>query len=403
MTLEQADKIADIILSAPKVFDSLPMQFPSASGLTSERIAYGEDNVHNAAWMQGLTRLSQLGRLSGNGVYACKNGFQMGYEYPIEEADQTKLDVIWRRLGRYATLDDIKMMAYVGIENYRAKAMGHRWRFNEKGVNTVNDTYAYHRGSVVRQEDGKRWIKCREGNVIPIPGVTIDGWVGRKGGTHSSVDPLLWSAFTRRPAYRKPNAVHIPLLDGVSFPFEKVTRLVKAATIEGHNDLVQLRNVWDPADMTGMYSAAIFTDNLRPLNYEGKLTVRISEVDGLEKSETKEEIEDRSIVWVTSKTINIYNYSYIRKPSNERFVHKSFTPLADMSTPTYVYEGKWTHIARVFRSNFIPLAEGRTYYIYIEREDSRAYTTTNNYEARQTDGGNLVALRIPTDAIAPNF
>ena len=397
MTLEQADKIADIILSAPKVFDSLPMQFPSASGLTSERIAYGEDNIDNSAWLKGLTYLNQIGQLSGNGVYACKNGFQKGYERTIKDGDVTQLSrPLHMPDGRYATLDDIKMIAYVGIENYRAKAMGHRWRFNEKGVNTVNNTEAYHRGSIVRQEDGKRWIKCREWNLIPIPGVTIDGWVGRK-----AAGQLLWSAFTRRPAYRKPNAVHIPLLDGISFPSEKVTRLVKAATIEGHNDLVQLRNVWDPADMSGRYSEAINPSPIRALNYEGKLTVRISEVNDLEKSETRKEIEDRSIVWVTSQTITIYNYSYIRKPSNERIVNKSFTPLAVSSTPTYVYERQWEQIESVFRSNFIPLAEGRTYYIYIEREDSRVYPSS--LLEKMKDGGNLVALRIPTDAIAPNF
>ena len=374
MTLEQADKIADIILSAPKVFDSLPMQFPNASGITSESAAYGEGNIDNSAWLKGLTYISQIGQLSGNGVYACKNGFQIGYERPIKDGDVTQLSVLHMPDGRYATLDDIKMMAYVGIENYRAKAMGHRWRFNEKGVNTVNDTYAYHRGSIVRQEDGKRWIKCREGNVTPIPGVTIDGWVGRKGGTHSSVDPLLWSAFTRRPAYRKPTAVNIPLLDGVSFPFEKVTRFVKAATIEGHNDLVQLRDVWDYADMTGKTSEAIYTNGNRILNYEGRLVVRISEVDELEKEATQEEIEANSMVWVTSQAIPIDVDYYISTADNRIDEHQSLTPTYASSYSTYVHKGSVTRWTRVFRSNFIPLAEGRTYYVYIEREDSRAST-----------------------------
>lgn len=394
MTLEQADKIADVILSAPTVYDAPPTKFPRASGITSDRFLYSETNITDCAWFCGLPNLEGV----QDGVYSCTGGFNEGYEIPISEWKDTHLTT-YGKGGRYATLDDIRMMAYVGIENYRAKAMGHRWRFNEKGVNTVNDSYGgYGRGSIVRQEDGKRWIKCRDNNIIPIPGVTIGRWVGRKGGT-SSTDPLLWSPLIRRQAFKNPTAEHVPLYDSVNIPFDKTTRLIKAASLVGHNDLVQFRNVWDPVDMPeGTSSAAIFWNADRLLNYEGTMIVRISEVDGLEEENDKSVVEAKSSVWMTSSTIPIYTVTYRNGSGTNNRIY-SQTPIQFDNNSVLSRD---TIHANACRSSFVPLKEGTTYYIYIDRIDSRAYFNPNFYD-KDMMGGNLVVVRVPTSTLAPKF
>lgn len=393
MTIEEADKIADVILSAPEVYDSPPTKFPAASGATSDLKAYGEATVPNAAWMLGLPTSYSSSPIKG--VYSCKYGFQNGYESLIKTWDYTQTGH-YDDGGRYVTFDDIKMMAYVGIENYRAKLHGHRWRFNEKGINTVNDTWAYQRGSIVRQDDGKRWIKCRSGNVIPIPGVTIDGWVGTKGDR-----TMFWRPMTRRQAFKNPVAEYVPLIEGVDFPTEKVTRLVKAATIEGHNDLVQLRNVWDYADMNGKSSESIIVNTTSRLNYEGRMVVYVSELDGLDKKKYSNDIEEKSIVWVTSNTIPVYSVKYKAYDGGI----EGYSSLEPINLNTYGSSLTWnsTSTARVFRSSFIPLAEGRQYHIYIKREDSRIYTSKFKSEDVNMKGGNLVVVRVKTDAKAMNF
>lgn len=384
MTIEQADKIADVILSAPKVYDTPPTKFPAASGMTSDFRAYGEAGILNSAWLLGLSN-----------VYCCKYGFQQGYETQIKTWDYTQIGQNLKE-GRYVTFDDIRMMAYVGIENYRAKLHGHRWRFNEKGINTVNDTGSYQRGCIVRQDDGKRWVKCRSGNVIPIPGVTIDGWVGTKGDR-----TMFWRPMTRRQAFKKPVAEHVPLLEGVDLPVENVTRLVKAATIEGKNDLVQLRNVWDYADMNGKKSESLITNGLSQLNYEGRMVVYVSEVDGLEKKKDIEDVKANSIVWVTSNTIPIYSVQY-RGYNGAVEGYQSLSPITVNPSDRTIL-GKYTTIAKSFRSSFIPLAKGRLYYIYIQREDSRIYVSKYNANNGNMKGGNLVVVRVQTDAKAMNF
>lgn len=392
MTIEQADKIADVILSAPRVYETPPLFFPKACGVTKDGKAFSEGSYYSAAWLRGFYDFTDEGKGENDGVYSCSKGFGEGYEKIITDWAETPA-LGW--LGRYVTDDDIRMMAYVGIENYRAKILGHRWRFNEKGISNVNDTISYPRGCIVRQDDGKRWIHCRGGNVIPIPGVTIDGWVGSKGGT-SSQDPLKWSAMTRRTAFKRPICEHLPLLQGVKLPFNKVTSLEKVAEIEGHNDLVQLRNVWDyPGSKTT--DAMYISGNHNMLNYEGQMTVYISDEDGLEDSSEDEPIGDRSAVWVSSNSIMLY-YATLNKSNGEK------EPM--VSTMEYTWNGKtitntYSRPSVAFKSAFVPLEEGKTYYVYIERTDSRAATVVG--KAADITGADLVVVRIPTLAAAPIF
>lgn len=397
MTIEQADKIADVILSAPEVYGAPPTMFPPASGIKSGRV-WGEGNVKNSAWLIGLPVPNE--KPVGSGVYSCRYGFRESYSSIISTWGYTDFGTSGGS-GRYVTFDDIKMMAYVGIENYRAKILGHRWRFNEKGINTVNDySNAYRRGSIVRQDDGKRWVKCRDKNVMPIPGVTIDGWVGRN-------DPFYWVAMTRRQGFKKPLVEHIPLLAGVSVPLDKVTRFVKAATIVGQNDLVQLRNVWDQSSLGETHSNAFSLSSDYPLNGEGRMVVYISEVDGLDKERDESVVEEKSIVWVTSNTLPVYN-AYYNTKSGEQRSWSSLSPIQSLKELSASIDmrdyGMWTNHVCAFRSDFIPLAEGRTYYVYIKREESRAGCfRRSDFPADGDAGGRLVVVRVKTDTLARRF
>lgn len=397
MTLEQADKIADVILSAPEVYGSPPTMFPLATSFESGKY-WSEGTVRNSAWLIGLPDLSDTP--FARGVYSCRYGFRESYSSIISTWGYTDFGT-GKWSGRYVTLDDIKMMAYVGIENYRAKILGHRWRFNEKGINTVNDTYAYRRGSIVRQDDGKRWVKCRDNNVTPIPGVTIDGWVGSKG-TGTALDPIRWVPMTRRQAFKKPLVESVPLLDGVSVPLDKVTRFIKAATIVGQNDLVQLRNVWDYSSLGETISNVLNWEQLYPLNGEGRMVVYISEEDGLEKASDESVVAEKSIVWGTSNTLPIYEAWY-KNPSGETISWSSFSPIHGAELQGQV-GGMVTRHACAFRSSFIPLAEGRPYYVYIKREESRAGCwRRSDFPEDGYASGKLVVFRVKTDPLARRF
>lgn len=397
MTIEQADKIADIILSAPKVYDPAPNwyrgpQYPPTEFQIGDKWVTRE-NIENSPWCIGHSK-DQVG-LPSKQIYWCGNGFGPGYDKEVVDWDKTPVP----DTGRYVTLDDINMIYHVGMENYRAKILGHRWKYYERQFN--QSEFGYPRGYIVRQEDGKRWI-CGKPSVFPIPGIRLGIWGGARAP--------YWYPFTRRQSFGKPTSEHIPLESGINFPFEKVTRFIKVASITGHNDLVQLRNIWDFPDEYNRSSDAYYINPSRFLNSVGRMEVRISEYDNLEKEENQEVIESQSIVWAISNCVPIYmnvistgRYAKDLENLQDSDVMYSLTPENNINYVNQPYYAKYTvYNKSAYMSSFIPLKKGKTYHIYIGRKESHA-ALGSGQEPEKVKGGNLVVVRIPTKGIAPNF
>ena len=360
MTIEESDRYADIILSTPRMYDKYPDFFPSSYNAMVRG--------YHMPWSIGLFTASL-----GPGVYNCSPGFMEQYEKQITEWKSTSIS--YGGSPRYLTLEDLKMMLYVGTEYSRNKLYGYRYRFNERGINTYSRGQDYPHGCIVRDMNGHRWIhRTQTPNAIPPPGYTVGSFNGDSFGFN------VWTPFTRRVGMYQIIPQLVPLIADVTFPTEPVTRCVRAATIEGNDDIVFLRDMIFPASGTKGSSNGM-NNTFSTLCAKGDIVVRISTYDNL--NENTDGLDEISIVFAQGRTRPVYiDYDTNRLYSFEAM--RGFRLSNNAKNHSYV-------------GNWVPLKKGVTYHVYIERKESCVFPTY--YE----DGGFLSILRMSIRGKAPSF
>lgn len=225
MTISKADRIAENLFRQPRMYDSPPKLATqpiiplSQFGLLNSYAFVNEPNQWGGA-------------VAKPNMYVCRGGFSKAYAGTIDQWEKTKVErysSIEYPPTRYVTIDDIRMMAYVGIEYARAKLYGWRYRYGELG----EDGSVYPRGYIVRTTSGQRFVhRIHEGYTTAPYG---EGkWDDRQGSYHA------WAPMQRAAGFAESTSGDFVLPSDYSVPDEPTSDLVLLGEIEGDDDVISI-------------------------------------------------------------------------------------------------------------------------------------------------------------------
>ena len=162
MTLENAHKIADRLLGLPTLYDE-PPSFTPPDTITTPFVSH-----ISFPWANNEVRYSEEGTVKfyhDKAMYRPNGGFDDAYTGRITSWEYTTIaNTDFSICQRYITLDDLRMMAYIGTEYAKAKLLGWRYRCVPIGpYATTNGP-----GSVVRNEDGQKCIMTSNNKLSPF-------------------------------------------------------------------------------------------------------------------------------------------------------------------------------------------------------------------------------------------
>ena len=200
MTLEHADKIAERIIALPQLYES-----PEKTPYNFFTFSYGGSLPWN--------RNTHKTEFSAENIFSAGGYSKWPYSLTITD---------WEKTGyghaRYITIDDLKMMAYVGIEYARAKLYGWRFRYGELG----EEPSTYPRGYIVRTNDGRRYVK-------------------RTPGGYAPPNHLSWTPMQRMPGFQTPQSgVFEWEADRMgAFPSTFSSKVYFLGSLEGSDDILK--------------------------------------------------------------------------------------------------------------------------------------------------------------------
>lgn len=224
MTSENADVVANSLFRLPHMYDKMPQLaiWPTIPPAANMRSIY--------AWANEPPSWDRKPR---SNVYVCRGGFSgEAYSGVISQWDKTLVPAgTSMPPARYVTIDDLRMMAYVGIEYARAKLYGWRYRFGDLG----EDGSIYPRGHIVRIANGKRYVH-RVGE-----GTTIAPY--ESGGPYGDNKQLSYSAWTpmqRMAGFGASEVGHMSLPIGFAPSDELTSNFFELDSLEGKNDILRI-------------------------------------------------------------------------------------------------------------------------------------------------------------------
>jgi hypothetical protein len=216
MTIDQANVLADRIREAPQLYDTPPNLSVGLSPTYTPNLSQQYPWISHVIYPRDLS----LGFERRSNIYYSPLGFsKRAYSSKITQWKETVLDDVHGTEPRFVTLDDIRMMAYLGLEYARAKLEGWRYRFGYLGPNEANDIK---RGNIVRTEDGQRYIKRYSNNSIPPP--TVKYWI-----------PMI-----RQSGFEVPSEGAWGLPEDYEESSSPVSDLLLIDSIEGADDIVTI-------------------------------------------------------------------------------------------------------------------------------------------------------------------
>lgn len=243
MTIEQADKIAEIVKNAPRMYDSIPSLEEGMKPVyynSSRYDAYPWISLSNSRGGLLLTDAPQNAN-----VYYSGYGFSNLYGSTIKDWKATEISGPYSGFGtRYVTIDDIRMIPYLGIEYARAKLEGWRYRFGYvQGLE--REAANIPKGCIVRIENGQRFVHRASGNITAPPG---------SGGPYSNylLAYLLWTPMRRLPGYEIPTNGELGLSADFEMPEEPTSTIVKIGTLVGADDIVRFNPYFKIGDTRGL-------------------------------------------------------------------------------------------------------------------------------------------------------
>lgn len=362
MTIAQANDFADRVKSLPKLYDTPPT--------LTEGMRFSYFSTQPGEYYPWVKTSSYLmsGRYYGkaDNLYDCRNGFsQAGYSKTITDWEATSTKT-YQGTPRYITIDDLRMMAYVGIEYARAKLDGWRYRYGELG----EDASFFQKGCVVRLADGRRYVHRSGGNVTAPPG---------SGGPSSDqyYSYKFWTPVMRMPGFGVPETGGFGYPEEFEMPSEAYTGILQLGTLEGNGDIVK----FDVERTAASY--AVGGDVYRPCIASGSMEVILS----LASSLSEDDVEESLIPF----QLNAYPIYYVW--DNEKLRQKGEAPWRTENDPIRTSDTYSVQAVMDGIGGYVPLKKGVTYNVFAK---------FTNAVLRKYEGTNLVTYtRITTRMLAP--
>lgn len=242
MTIEQADKIAEVVQNAPRMYDSIPSL---EEGM--KPFAFNSSRYSAYPWISLANHLGGLFLTDAPrnpNVYFSDQGFSAVYSSIIKDWQATEIRGYTGFGQRYVTIDDIRMIPYLGIEYARAKLEGWRYRFGY--VQGLERESAYiPKGGIVRLENGLRFVHRTTGNITAPPG---------SGGPYSDqyYAYKFWTPVKRLPGYEVPTNGEMGLPADFEMPAEPTSTIVKIGTLVGADDIVRFNPYFQIGNTRGL-------------------------------------------------------------------------------------------------------------------------------------------------------
>lgn len=355
MTLEQADKIAELVRNAPHMYDSIPSLDEGIKPVLFDSSTYSAYPWISLGNHLGGLLLSDVPR--NPNVYLSRQGFSAAYSSIIKDWQATEIRGRTSFGQRYVTIDDIRMMAYLGLEYAKAKLDGWRYRFGYvEGLD--NESEFTPKGCIVRIENGQRFVHRSIGNVTAPPG---------SGGTYSDLLDAYthWTPMKRMPGFNLPTIGQFKLPDEYELPAEATSDIVLLGTIEGNDDMVKFgphQSNWSSGSGRTLYEPnSIVT--------EGGMEIIVATADSLSEDDLETSVVayqqrmqryylvSTNIYDSNGKLKEVWTYDTIQQPSNgEKY-----------SVRTMVESN----------SGFVPLRKGIVYTVFAKFDS--AVLKANNY------------------------
>ena len=360
MTIEQADEIAALVGNAPHMYDSIPSL---EKGM--EPVAFNSQRYSVYPWISLANSMGGLiiSEMPKNpNVYYSDGGFSStAYSSAITDWAATELQSSRGIFGqRYITIDDIRMMAYLGLEYAKAKLDGWRYRFGYvSGLD--REATDYPKGYIARLEDGSRFVHRSGGNVTAPPG---------SGGKYS--DQLYaykyWTPMRRLPGCAIPTSGTFRLPDDYEVREEVTSEIVELGSIEGADDMVRF----------GPYVSDLKTATARTLNEpESIVTGGGFEIIVTTRSSLTEDDIEQNLVAYQQRVQNYYVISEDIYDSNGKFREKwtydtiRKPPQGERYTLRTMIEST---------SSFVPLRKGVVYNVFLKFDSATIKANNNNKE-----------------------
>lgn len=403
MTLADADKIAERIIALPRLYDA-PSLTPDFQHVD---ISYDEPYVNAYPWkrlFESTPSFKFLYTAVGDGSFFNGGSFsEKAYVGTITRWESTPT-INNHPAARYVTLDDLKMMPYVGIEYARAKIL-YGWRFRTKAwaerypsvINSVETPYRKEdrmwnfvpqRGSIVRAEDGRRYI-CRVQPITPDNAQAIAN-LNSMAVKYDDWDWRLWTPMHRMPGFQEPTTGYFTWGEAAYIPSEPISnRIYLLEWIEGNNDILNI------APHSGSLDIGVLPEET--MIRSGGMEIRICPMrDNGDDSFD----ENKSVVCYQQRVFPFYKVfqtkaDYLANNSNYSYHKSKFWEEFNYNDEEKKdFEGRTRQVYEIdYVAGGVPLKKGVKYGVYAQFD---------NTEVVATDSRRLCSyVRTPTRMTAP--
>lgn len=380
MTIEQADWLAEAVSKAPHIYDSIPSLDEGMKPRAGDSYPYQTYPwVSLAKWMGGGLYSTDTPR--NPNVYYSPYGFSTkAYSSVIKDWKATEMEFekgTWTFGKRYVTIDDIRMMAYLGLEYAKAKLDGWRYRYGfVSGLEFEAEDYL--RGYIARVNDGARYIH----RVLALFGAAPPG----SGGPYSDSDFAYraWTPMRRLPGYDIPTQGTFTLPEDYELPAEATSQIVQLGTLEGNDDIVKFA----PYQSKTRLPDVLYLYAPDSLVTEGGFEIIVTTSDSL----SEEDVES-SFVAYQQRVQKVYQISVKTYDSRGRV--NGSTSYETLQTPPKGADYKFLYLIDS-NSSPVPLRKGVVYNVFAKFDSAVMQQNKSNPEL-----GLISYVRYGTRKVAP--